>query len=64
MGAFEYQGGVSGKAGDLNNDSKVNGLDLSLVISRINTGDLKGDANKDGKVNGLDVSYVIGRYGQ
>jgi hypothetical protein len=69
IGAYEYKGVVDNipKEGDLNGDSKINGLDLSLVVSRLNTSDLKGDANKankDGKVNGLDISYVISRYGQ
>jgi hypothetical protein len=68
IGAFEYQGAASTptspRAGDLNGDGKVNGLDLSMVVSRLNTSDLKGDANKDSKVNGLDISYVVSRYGQ
>src|SRR6185437_4408846 len=50
--------------GDLNNDNKVDALDLSLVLSNFNATTTNGDANSDGKVNILDLSIVLSHYGQ
>lgn len=52
------------KSGDCNGDNKVNGVDLSLILSNYGAATTKADANGDGKVNGVDLSIVLSNYGQ
>ena len=50
---------------DLNNDGKVNVLDLSVLLSRWNlTGVNTADLNNDGKVNVLDLSVLLSNWGK
>lgn len=57
-------GEEGGLLGDVNNDGKVNGLDVAGIID-ISLGNSEGynvaaaDINGDGKINGLDVAGVI-----
>lgn len=43
-------------AGDLNEDSKLDGEDVALLLQQL--GILRGDASGDGKVNALDVMTI------
>ena len=48
--------------GDLNNDQKVDLLDVMLVLKdfgKTSGFDIKADLNKDGKINILDISVVV-----
>jgi hypothetical protein len=53
--------------GDVNDDGKINLLDISYIISGLYRGGPKpdpiqsADVNHDGKVNLLDISYIINR---
>jgi hypothetical protein len=53
-------------AADINQDGKVDILDISLVIGKWNQTTSLGrrDVNSDGKVDALDLSLLITRYGQ
>lgn len=44
-------------SGSFNN--AINGLDLSAVVARLYSTDLKTDLNRDGRVNALDLSNLI-----
>jgi hypothetical protein len=50
---------------DLNNDSKVDILDLSILLSNWNKigNGLKGDINADGKVSVMDLSILLSNWG-
>lgn len=59
------------RAGDANDDNKVNGSDLAIINARIgkqtNEGPANGDVNYDGKVNGADLAIInsnIGKAGE
>jgi chitodextrinase len=51
-------------AGDLNNDGKVNILDLSILLKHYRSSSVDADVNDDGKVDILDLSKLLGRYGK
>lgn len=50
--------------GDLNSDSKINILDLSLLLSKYNTSYAPVDINSDGKVSIFDLSILLSNYGK
>jgi len=45
--------------GDLNNDGKVDGKDVKVLLSRYSVGDLEADLNSDNKVNGFDFGEMV-----
>ena len=45
--------------GDFNNDSIVNSIDLSLMITAWNTSNTTYDLNRDGRVNSLDYVMMV-----
>jgi probable HAF family extracellular repeat protein len=52
------------RAGDVNYDGIVNGLDIAAVASRwLQAGEnVEGDANHDGVVNGLDIAMIASHW--
>jgi hypothetical protein len=48
--------------GDLNDDGRVNGADLGLMISAWGTNDPAADLNGDGTVNGGDLGLLIANW--
>jgi hypothetical protein len=48
--------------GDLNNDTKVDVTDLSILISNYNTSNVVADINGDGSVNIIDLSILLSHY--
>jgi hypothetical protein len=54
-------GSVTGK-GDLNNDGRVDVLDLSILLSHWQTNYTAADINKDGIVDILDLSILLSNY--
>jgi len=53
---------VAATPGDVNGDGKIDGLDLSIVLTNWNkTGQThaQGDLNGDGKIDGLDLSMIL-----
>ena len=54
---------VARKVGDISGDGTVNVSDLSILISRWNSGDSDADLNSDGTVNVFDLSILISRWG-
>lgn len=69
VGAYE-SGTISNPApaptltGDVNNDSIINALDYSYVLTNFGATDRAADINGDGLVNSLDVSIVILNFGK
>src|SRR4030042_1982301 len=65
IGAFEYQGGISCAASDINCDTKVDLSDLNIVASDFGKtsglNNAKSDTNNDGIVDIYDVVYVASR---
>lgn len=53
----------SSKQGDLTNDSKVDIFDLSILLSKWNTGGGNADINSDGTVNVFDLSILLSNWG-
>jgi hypothetical protein len=51
------------KPGDLNNDGKVDVLDLSVLLSAWGTANTTADVNKDGSVNFFDLSILLAHWG-
>lgn len=49
-------------AADINKDNKVNGFDISTVLSNWKTNNATADINKDGTVNGFDLSIVLSNW--
>ena len=52
------------KTGDLNNDGKVNYVDLAVMLQNYNKSTASGDMNSDGKVNYIDLGILLGNYGK
>jgi hypothetical protein len=48
--------------GDANNDTRVNALDLSIVISKDGQNYPAADFNKDGTVGAADLSILLSRW--
>lgn len=65
IGAYEYNP-PTGCPGDANNDSAINGADLSVLLGQFaqqvppGSG---GDFNNDGFVNGADLSVLLANFG-
>jgi hypothetical protein len=56
------QGGIFALlAGDVHssNDNFINSLDLSVLLNKLNTGNVVSDLNADGKVNSLDLNMLL-----
>lgn len=53
---------TSPKIGDINNDSKVDVFDLSILLSNYNTTLQSSDLNKDGVVNVFDLSMLLSNW--
>ena len=51
------------KAGDINHDGCVNGLDLSILLGSWGPCTCPADINNDGIVDRLDLSIVLGNWG-
>lgn len=49
-------------SGDVNNDGKVDLLDLSILLAQYNTPNSQADCNHDGSVNLLDLSILLSHY--
>lgn len=49
---------------DINNNNIVDGVDLSLLLSKWNTSGNSSDINNDGIVNGIDLSILLGKWGK
>jgi uncharacterized protein YkwD len=50
--------------GDLNNDSKVDAADLSMMLTVFGTNTASADLNNDGQVNIRDLSILLENYGK
>lgn len=50
------------RKGDVNNDAKIDVFDLSLLLSKWNTGDSIADLNSDGTVNIFDLSILLSNW--
>jgi hypothetical protein len=50
--------------GDLNNNNKVDIVDISILLSNYNTTNNTADINSDGSVNILDLSILLSNYGK
>lgn len=48
---------------DINNDSKVDVFDLSILLGKWNTSDTTSDINSDGKVDVFDLSELLSKWG-
>lgn len=48
-----------GQFGDLNNDDKVDTIDLGILINYILSSNYNGDINNDGKVDTIDLGEMI-----
>ena len=62
--AYTYIGdGSSIQVVDVNNDGKIDALDVQLVVSAVlgfqNKSTLDADANRDGQLNSMDVQVVV-----
>lgn len=56
---------MPGKVGDLNNDNKVNVIDLSMLLSKWNSTEVtNADLNNDGRVNVIDLSMMLSQWGK
>jgi hypothetical protein len=54
------------RAGDINRDGLVNGVDLAIVLSAwgvCGAGACPADLDRDGLVNGVDLAIVLGNWG-
>jgi hypothetical protein len=45
--------------GDTDENERVNGLDLSLIVGGLATYDLKYDMDRNGVINGLDLTHAV-----
>lgn len=48
---------------DINNDNKVDGIDLSMLLVKWGTTDAVADINNDGSVGSIDLSILLGKWG-
>jgi len=54
------------RAGDINRDGLVNGVDLAIVLSAwggCGAGACPADLDRDGLINGVDLAIVLGNWG-
>jgi mannan endo-1,4-beta-mannosidase len=54
---------ITSPTGDLNNDGKVDIVDLSILLSNYGTTNASADINNDGTVNVFDLSILLSKYG-
>lgn len=65
--AYTYLGEGAGiQVTDVNNDGKINALDVQIVVNSVlqlqaKTADINPDANRDGQVNSSDIQLVVNR---
>ena len=52
-----------GKAGDINQDGSVNGIDLTYVLAGWGTTSPRSDLNHDGIVDGFDLAILLANWG-
>ena len=50
--------------GDLDNDGRVDGLDLTIILGEWGQQGGVADLNKDGVVDGGDLTQLLGRWGE
>jgi len=62
LGAFESSL-TNTKAADLNNDGRVDVVDLSILLSNFGTNNSVADINGDGTVSVLDLSVLLSNFG-
>lgn len=63
LGKVTVDNAAAFKPGDLNQDSRVDVTDLSILLSYYGTANAVADINKDGVVNVLDLSALLSNYG-
>lgn len=51
-------------AGDTHTDDQINSLDISVLLSELNSDDYKNDLNQDQIVNSLDISIQVFNIGK
>lgn len=51
------------KLGDINSDTKVNALDLAILLSRWNTNNAAADLDRNGRIDALDLAILLSRWG-
>ena len=51
-------GDVNGTSGD----NKVNGIDLTQIVSGLTTYDVRYDLNRDGRINGIDLTDAVSNF--
>jgi len=49
----------SGDVNSTDGDNKVNGIDLTLIVSDLNGVTVRYDLNRDGRVNGIDLTNAV-----
>jgi hypothetical protein len=64
VGKVVDMGAITLIGGDVNNDNRIDILDLSYVAYRFNEVDANADANGDGVVDILDLSLTAGNFGK
>ena len=52
-----------GKAGDINHDGIVNGIDLAYILADWGLANPRSDLNHDGIVNGIDLGTLLAYWG-
>lgn len=50
---------LSGDVNSTNGDNKVNGIDLTLIVSGLSTYNVRYDLNRDTRVNGIDLTNAV-----
>jgi len=60
---FFWHGGSISPA-DINRDGRVDGLDLTAVLSAWGSSSTSADINNDGLVDGLDLTFVLSAWGE
>jgi hypothetical protein len=48
---------------DFNDDGRVDGADLGIMVAWFGSGGVPGDLNADGQVDGADVGLFLGQWG-
>lgn len=55
---------LCGDVNGLSGDNKVNGIDLTQIVSGLATYDVRYDLNRDGRVNGIDLTNAVSNLNQ
>ena len=53
------EAGDLGKAGDINHDGRVDGIDLAYLLADWGTANPRSDLDHDGVVNGFDLGVLL-----